>query len=159
MMNQPNHEQPKRSRCEKPLIHQLLDRAITSIFATAYPSITSAMAFLFLLRRWPLLVYATTWTALISATVALAVFSPEVAFVWALSPASSLRSCGAASVRLPMDGSPSEVVCVPAYLFDRSAVDAVIPPLFAVAVLAASVSVMRAVGLWEDEEEEEEAIR
>ncbi|XP_074580733.1 uncharacterized protein LOC141837186 [Curcuma longa] len=113
------------------------------------------MPFLFLLRRWPLLVYAATWTALISATV----FSPEVAFVWALSPASSLRSCGAASVRLPMDGPPSEAVCVPAYLFDRSAIDAVIPRLFNVAVLAASVSVMRAVGLWEDEEEEEEAIR
>ncbi|XP_074566137.1 uncharacterized protein LOC141822701 [Curcuma longa] len=115
------------------------------------------MPFPFLLRRWPLLVYAATWTALISATVAMAAFSPEVAFVWAISQAASFaRPCGAASVRLPMDGPPGEVVCVPAYLFDRSAVDAAIPPLFAMAVVAASVSVIRAVGLWEDEEEEEE---
>ncbi|KAG6491734.1 hypothetical protein ZIOFF_046672 [Zingiber officinale] len=76
-------------------------------------------------------------------TVAVAIFSPEVAFVWGLSPAASFRSCGATAVRLPMDDPPSEAVCVPAYLFDRSAV---IPRLFNVAVLSASVSVMRAVG-------------
>ncbi|KAG6488647.1 hypothetical protein ZIOFF_049896 [Zingiber officinale] len=82
-------------------------------------------------------------------TVAVAVFSLEVSFVWALSAASSFRSCGAASVRLSMNDPPSEVVCAPAYLFDRSAV---LPRLFNVAVPLASVSVVRAVGLWEDEE-------
>lgn len=108
-----------------------------------------------LLHRWPLLVYAATWTAMITATVAVAAFSPELAFVWAVSPSSAFaRPCGAASVRLPLDGPPGEVVCVPAYLFDRSGMDVLIPPLFAVVVVAASVCVTRAIGLWEDEEEE-----
>ncbi|WOL08449.1 hypothetical protein Cni_G17202 [Canna indica] len=110
-----------------------------------------------LLHRWPLLVYAATWTALITAAVAVAAFSPELAFVWAVSQTLSFAGpCGAASVRLPLDGPPGEVVCVPAYLFERSSVDVVIPPLFAVAVVTAAVCVTRAVGPWEDEEEEEE---
>ncbi|RWW35094.1 hypothetical protein GW17_00000075 [Ensete ventricosum] len=125
--------------------------------------LSAAMAFPFLsaefrdavLHRWPLLVYAASWTAMITATVAVAAFSPELAFVWAVSPSSAFaRPCGAASVRLPLDGPPREVVCVPAYLFDRSGMDVLIPPLFAVVVVAAAVCVTRAIGLWEDEEEE-----
>lgn len=101
-------------------------------------------------------IYMATWTALITVTVAVAAFSPEVAFVWAVSPSSSFaRGCRAVggTVRLPMEGPPGELVCVPVHFFGRSKDDFIIPPLFAALVVASSVCFTRAVGLWEAEEE------
>ncbi|OWM82321.1 uncharacterized protein LOC116207961 [Punica granatum] len=118
-----------------------------SVLCTALNWVTS---------RWPLLLYAVTWTALLTATVAVASFSPEVAFVSAISPSSSFsQGCAAAqegsAVRVPVD-LPREVVCLPAHLFTRSKVDLVVPPVFAAVVVAGSAFVVRALGLWEDDE-------
>ncbi|XP_008795686.1 uncharacterized protein LOC103711350 [Phoenix dactylifera] len=109
-----------------------------------------------LVRRSPMFIYMAAWTALITATVAVAAFSPEVAFVWAVSPSSSFaRGCigVGGAVRLPVEGPPGEVVCVPVHLFGRSKADFLIPPLFAALVVASSVCFTRAVGLWEAEDE------
>ncbi|KAM0941319.1 hypothetical protein DsansV1_C17g0147511 [Dioscorea sansibarensis] len=103
-----------------------------------------------LLQRRPLLVYAVTWTALLTSTVAVASFAPEIAFVWAMGLESA---CGAGAVRVPMEGPPGEVVCVPAKLFERSKMEVVVPPLFAAMVVAGSACFVKAVGLWEDDEE------
>ncbi|EHA8586481.1 hypothetical protein COCNU_scaffold000429G000180 [Cocos nucifera] len=106
-------------------------------------------------RCSPTFIYMAAWTALITLTVAVAAFSPELAFVWAVSPSSSFaRGCGGVggTVRLPLEGSPGEVVCVPVHLFGRSKADFIIPPLFAALVVASSVCFTRAVGLWEAEE-------
>ncbi|XP_073113254.1 uncharacterized protein [Elaeis guineensis] len=107
-------------------------------------------------RCSPTFIYMATWTALITVTVAVAAFSPELAFVWAVSPSSSFAlGCGGVggAVRLPLEGPPGEVVCVPVHLFGRSKADFIIPPLFAALVVASSICFTWAVGLWEAEEE------
>ncbi|KAG6489134.1 uncharacterized protein LOC122004219 [Zingiber officinale] len=106
-------------------------------------------------NRWQCIVYAVAWTILIIITVALAALSPELAFIWAVSPTSAfMQACGAGTVRLPMEGSPNLVVCLPSIRFDRSNIDIVVPPLFAVLVVMSSALVVRAIGLWEAEEEQ-----
>nr|CAD1828715.1 unnamed protein product [Ananas comosus var. bracteatus] len=65
-----------------------------------------------LLSRHALLLYAATWTAVVTGAVALAAFTPELAFVWAVSPSSPLsQACEGlgpmglvGSVGLPLDG-------------------------------------------------------
>ncbi|RWV78000.1 hypothetical protein GW17_00061104 [Ensete ventricosum] len=111
-----------------------------------------------LLVQRPLLLYAAAWAALLTATVAVTSFAPELAFVWAVMPSSSFSSActaaaGGPAVRVPTEGPPREVVCVPAGLFARSWMDLVVPPLFAALVVGGSTCFIRAVGLWEPEEE------
>ncbi|XP_020101521.1 uncharacterized protein LOC109719332 [Ananas comosus] len=106
-----------------------------------------------LLHPRPLLLHAAAWTALLTTSVAVASFAPEAAFVWAVSPASAFsRGGGGARVRVPTEGPALEVVCVPARLFGRSRLDALMPPLFAALVVGASAFFVRAMGLWEYEE-------
>ncbi|XP_074572159.1 uncharacterized protein LOC141828605 [Curcuma longa] len=116
----------------------------------------AALRAVLLIRRRPLLLYAVAWSALLTASVAIASFAPELAFVWAAMPSSSFsHACAGGSspaVRVPTDG-PREVVCVPAGLFRRSAMDMVVPPLFAALVVGGSTCFVRAVGLWEYEED------
>ncbi|KAL7195350.1 hypothetical protein ACSBR1_035553 [Camellia fascicularis] len=106
--------------------------------------------------RWPLLLYAATWTAILTMTVAVASFSPEAAFVSAITPTSAFsRRCEAAAegfVRLPMD-VPTEFLCFPAHMFRRSKMDLVVPPVFAAVIVACSAYVVRALGLWEVDDE------
>ncbi|KAI3474076.1 hypothetical protein Pfo_028864 [Paulownia fortunei] len=80
--------------------------------------------------RWPLLLYAAT-------------------------PASALsQACReAGSVRLPLD-IPSENFCFPARLFKRSRIDMLVPPVFAAVIVAGSACVVKAMGLWEAEDEQ-----
>ncbi|KAI6698263.1 hypothetical protein NL676_018382 [Syzygium grande] len=113
--------------------------------------------------RPPLLLYAAAWTALLTATVAVASFSPELAFVSAVSPSSAFtRECGGVGgggggpsaedvVRVPVD-LPGEVVCLPAHLFSRSRADLVVPPVFAAVVVAGSALVVRALALGEEDD-------
>ncbi|KAJ7977096.1 Forkhead box protein G [Quillaja saponaria] len=107
---------------------------------------------LHLTTRWPLLIYATAWTTLLTATVALASFSPEVAFVSSISPSSSFsRKCTAEGFfRVPL-ALPGDILCLPAHLFVKSKIDLVVPPVFAAVIVAASACVVRAMGLWEDD--------
>ncbi|KAK3445270.1 uncharacterized protein LOC104436464 [Eucalyptus grandis] len=110
-----------------------------------------------ILSRRPLLLYAAAWTALLTATVAVASFSPEVAFVSAISSSSAFtRECGGPNpedvVRVPVD-LPGEVVCLPAHLFSRSRVDLLVPPVFAAVVVAGSAFVVRALALGEVDDE------
>ncbi|XP_030449795.1 uncharacterized protein LOC115672167 [Syzygium oleosum] len=110
-------------------------------------------------RPRPLLLYAAAWTALLTATVAVASFSPELAFVSAVSPSSAFtRECGGGGgpspddvVRVPVD-LPGEVVCLPAHLFSRSRADLVVPPVFAAVVVAGSALVVRALALGEEDD-------
>ncbi|KAM1748751.1 hypothetical protein ACFX12_009701 [Malus domestica] len=103
--------------------------------------------------RWPVLIYAVTWTTLLTLTVAVASFSPEVAFVSAISSTSKFSLvCGSeGSIRIPSD-VPGDILCLPAHLFSNSAIDFIVPPVFAAVVVAASAYLIRAVGLWEADE-------
>ncbi|XP_050379470.1 uncharacterized protein LOC126796786 [Argentina anserina] len=99
--------------------------------------------------RLPVLVFAATWTACLTLTVALASFSPEVAFVSAISSSSS---CGSeASIRVLAD-VPGDVICLPSHLFSKSKIDFIVPPVFAAVVVAGSAFLVRALGLWEADE-------
>ncbi|KAJ9186228.1 hypothetical protein P3X46_005755 [Hevea brasiliensis] len=97
--------------------------------------------------RFPLLLYAATWTALLTTIVAVASFSPEIAFVSAISTSSSFsRKCEVeGTVRVPVD-LPGEIVCLPAQLFVKSKIDLIVPPVFAAVVVAGSAWVVRAIG-------------
>ncbi|XP_062095675.1 uncharacterized protein LOC133801476 [Humulus lupulus] len=104
-----------------------------------------------ILRRWPLLIYAISWTTVLTLTVAVASFSPELAFVSAISPSSSSRACQTnKAIRVPLD-MPGEVLCLPSYLFTKSKLDLIVPPVFAAAVVAGSAFLVRAAALWEDD--------
>ncbi|KAL8125863.1 hypothetical protein AgCh_013242 [Apium graveolens] len=109
--------------------------------------------------RWPLILYATTWTTLLTVTVAVASFSPELAFVSVISPrtSSSYDSLSRGPhchndeyVRVPMD-IPTETFCIPGEMFRRSKMDLVVPPVFAAVIVACSAYVVRALALWEDD--------
>ncbi|KAI3791663.1 hypothetical protein L2E82_05523 [Cichorium intybus] len=106
-------------------------------------------------QRWPLLIYATTWTTILTATVAVTSFAPELAFVWAITPTSSFsRVCQDKKegfVRVPFD-VPSEFFCLPAEMFKKSKMDLVVPPIFAAVIVVASACLVRALGLWEVDE-------
>ncbi|XP_057801382.1 uncharacterized protein LOC131016697 [Salvia miltiorrhiza] len=104
---------------------------------------------------YPLMLYAAAWTAILTATVAVASFTPEWAFVSAISPSSPLsQAChGAGSVRLPLD-IPPEDFCLAARLFKRSRIDMLVPPLFAAVIVAGSACAVRALGLWEADDEQ-----
>lgn len=106
-----------------------------------------------LTSRWPLLLYAATWTTLLTLTVAVASFWPEVAFVWAISPSSSFsQECDTdSSVRVPLD-LPGELLCLPTHIFKRSKIDLIIPPVFAAVVVAGSAWIVRALGLFESDD-------
>ncbi|XP_057425122.1 uncharacterized protein LOC130718538 [Lotus japonicus] len=103
---------------------------------------------------WPLVIYAATWVTLLTLTVAVASFSPEVAFVSAISPSSSFsQKCSKSEsdgsfIRVPLD-NPSETLCLPAQLFAMSSIDIIVPPVFSALMVAASACVVRAVGLLE----------
>ncbi|GFP98362.1 hypothetical protein PHJA_001980100 [Phtheirospermum japonicum] len=107
--------------------------------------------------RWPLLLYAATWTAVLTVTVAIASFTPELAFVYSAvrpAPPNLSEACRQpASVRLPLD-IPSEVFCFPGRVFKRSGLDMLVPPVFAGVIVAGSACVIKAMGLWEAEDEQ-----
>ncbi|XP_047957622.1 uncharacterized protein LOC125203343 [Salvia hispanica] len=102
--------------------------------------------------RWPVLVYAATWTTILTATVAVASFTPEIAFVSAVNPTSQACSGAAASIRLPLD-VPAENLCFHASLFKRSRIDMFVPPIFAATIVACSAFVVKAMGLWEEDQD------
>ncbi|KAK9920699.1 hypothetical protein M0R45_029246 [Rubus argutus] len=99
--------------------------------------------------RWPVIVFAATWTACLTLTVALASFSPEVAFVSAISSSSSCESEGLIRV---LSDVPGDILCLPAHLFSKSKIDFIVPPVFAAVVVAGSAFLVRALGLWEGDE-------
>ncbi|KAG4130580.1 hypothetical protein ERO13_D09G153200v2 [Gossypium hirsutum] len=103
--------------------------------------------------RWPVLLYAATWTVILTAMVAVASFSPEVAFVSAVSQSSSFsKACGTeGSVRVPMDVA-GEKLCLPVHLFGKSKIDWIVPPVFAAVIVTGSAWVVRGIGLWEFDE-------
>lgn len=87
-------------------------------------------------------------------TVGVASFATELAFVSAVTSKSAFsKACQSeGSVRVPFD-VPTEVFCLPARFFKRSDMDMVVPPLFAAVIVAASAYVVRAMALWEVDEE------
>ncbi|KAE8717304.1 UNC93-like protein 3-like [Hibiscus syriacus] len=100
--------------------------------------------------RWPVLLYAATWTFILTAMVAVASFSPEFAFVYAVSESSSFsKACGTEGLlRVPMDVA-GEKLCLPVHLFGKSKIDWIIPPVFAALIVTGSAWVVRGMGLWE----------
>ncbi|KAJ4851170.1 hypothetical protein Tsubulata_035695, partial [Turnera subulata] len=119
----------------------------------------SLAGFLFLILRVEkvlstrrhLLFHSATWTILLTLTVAVASFSPELAFVSAISKSSSFsRACEEeGSVRIPLD-LPGEVLCLPAHLFaSKTVTDSVVSVMFAALVVAGSTCVVRALSSWE----------
>ncbi|KAH8506168.1 hypothetical protein H0E87_013122 [Populus deltoides] len=117
------------------------------------PLLNMSLPFTSLRHRlsWPLILYSATWTSLLTLTVAVASFSPEIAFVSTISSFS--QGCEQeGTIRVPLD-VPGEVMCLPAHLFKRSTVtDSIVSLLFAALVVAVSAWVVRAMGLWEDDE-------
>ncbi|KAL6627430.1 hypothetical protein ACP70R_031156 [Stipagrostis hirtigluma subsp. patula] len=113
-----------------------------------------------LLARRPLLLYAATWTALAVTAVAVAAFAPELAFVWAVAPTAPLSraacSGGGVLVGLPLDGPPWDAVCVPAGMFGRAVPDVIVPLVFAVVVVTGAVWFTTAVGVWEDDHDDDD---
>ncbi|XVF55317.1 hypothetical protein PTKIN_Ptkin06aG0027500 [Pterospermum kingtungense] len=114
-------------------------------------SLTSALHRLTL--RWPVILYAATWTVILTAMVAVASFSPEVAFVSAISQSSSFtKECGVeGSIRVPMD-VPGEKLCLPAHHFGKSKIDWIVPPVFAAVIVTGSAWLVRGMALWEFDE-------
>ncbi|KAJ8636873.1 hypothetical protein MRB53_011140 [Persea americana] len=112
-------------------------------------------AHVMLILRRPVLLYAATWTAVLTVAVAVASFSPEMAFVWAVSPSSGLSNavCRDDSVRIPLE-RPKDVFCLPAQRFGRSKIDYIVPLIFAGVVVASSACLVRAIGLWEDPDQD-----
>lgn len=100
--------------------------------------------------RWPLFLYAAAWTTILTLTVAVASFVPELAFVSAMT-SSTCRD--PSSVRLPLD-IPSENLCFPSRFLKRSRLDFLVPPVFAAVIVAGSACVVRAMGLFEVEDEQ-----
>ncbi|KAL3536380.1 hypothetical protein ACH5RR_004841 [Cinchona calisaya] len=107
--------------------------------------------------RGPLLLYAATWTTILTIIVAVASFSPELAFVSAITPSSSFsEACdrghnnggSTMTVRVPLD-IPGEVFCLPSQLFKRSKMDLLVPPVFAAVIVVSSAYVVKALALWE----------
>ncbi|KAL5067968.1 hypothetical protein RYX36_018855 [Vicia faba] len=96
--------------------------------------------------QWPLLIYAVTWVTALTLTVAVASFSSEVAFVFAISPS---NKCEGNEIRVPLD-VPGDTFCIPAHLFVKSKIDLIVPPVFAALIVASSACVVRAAGFWED---------
>lgn len=99
---------------------------------------------LLLRLRRPLLRRAATWTAFMTAAVVLSSFTPELAFVWALShphTAGGAR-CRGDLVWVPLD---SEGACLPPRALNRSTADVFVPPVFAALVVGASACFVRAV--------------
>ncbi|CAN4116123.1 unnamed protein product [Withania somnifera] len=108
--------------------------------------------------RLPLLLYAATWTTLLTIIVAVASFSPEFAFVSAITPSSSFsQACyhhEKGYVRIPLDDVPLEVFCFPTEMFKRSKMDLIVPPIFAATVVALSAYVVKALALWEVDDQQ-----
>ncbi|KAL5228550.1 hypothetical protein ABZP36_016815 [Zizania latifolia] len=118
----------------------------------AFPSISG------LLARRPVLFYAVTWTAVATTAVSVAAFTPELAFIWAVTPGTPLATaCKPGGIGLPLDGPPWDAVCVPAALFGRPTLDVVVPPVFAAAVVSTALWFTKAVGVWEDDDDSEGA--
>ncbi|CAO2815153.1 unnamed protein product [Amaranthus hypochondriacus] len=92
--------------------------------------------------------YAGVWTALLTVTVAVAALTPEMTFIWAITPSSAFSTaCNSDdSFRVPVD-LPSNVVCLPSKLFQRSKIDLLVPPIFAALVVGTSACVVRSFGL------------
>jgi hypothetical protein len=110
--------------------------------------------------RQPLLLYTIIWTMLLAAIVTIASISQEFAFSSSLSPTTDFsKACmttpGTASdyngrqalFRVALD-RPGDVICLPVDLFVKSAIDYIVPPIFAAVVVAASACFLQAVGLW-----------
>lgn len=57
--------------------------------------------------------------------------------------------------RVPID-VPGERVCLPGHMFTKSAIDLIVPLVFAALVVAAAAFVVRAASLWENDEAVEE---
>ncbi|ONI00315.1 hypothetical protein PRUPE_6G081800 [Prunus persica] len=110
-----------------------------------------------LTSRWPVFLYAATWTLFLTVTVAVASFSPEIAFVTAISPSSPFsKSCaGEGFVRIPLD-YPREAMCFPTNMVRRSNLDFFVPTVFAALIVAGSAFVVRSLALWEGTERRRE---
>ncbi|XP_021865348.1 uncharacterized protein [Spinacia oleracea] len=108
-------------------------------------ALTSAYNHLTILR--PTLYYAGIWTTMLILTVVVASFSPELAFMSAVSLSSLYsQSCGGDGyVRIPLD-MPGERVCLPAHMLKRSALDVFIPTLFSALIVASSALLLRSLG-------------
>ncbi|GAB2274328.1 hypothetical protein Dimus_009093 [Dionaea muscipula] len=98
------------------------------------------------------LLHAWTWTALLTITVAVASFSPEMAFVSATTPSSAYsRSCDAAGfIRIPLD-LPGERFCFSPRVVKRSGSDILIPTVFAGLIVASSAILLRSVVVAEND--------
>ncbi|GLJ31057.1 hypothetical protein SUGI_0621550 [Cryptomeria japonica] len=106
--------------------------------------------------RRPLVMYSIIWTMLLAAVVTIASLTQELAFTSTFSSSShfskacpdesknSNRTC----YRMALD-RPGDVFCLPAQAFSRSAIDYLVPPIFATLVVLASASFVHAAGLWE----------
>ncbi|EAY72562.1 hypothetical protein OsI_00428 [Oryza sativa Indica Group] len=124
----------------------------------AFPSLSVSG----ILARHPVLFYAATWTAVATAAVSVAAFAPELAFVWAVTPragagAAPLAAGCPGGIVLPLDGPPWDAACVPAALFGRVTLDVLVPPVFAAAVVSAALWFTKAVGVWEDDDDEDDS--
>ncbi|KQK02744.1 uncharacterized protein LOC100823244 [Brachypodium distachyon] len=123
--------------------------------ASPFPSLAS------LLAPRPVLLYAATWTAVATMAVAVAAFAPELAFVWGVAPGAPLTAAcpmddGGGSIGLPLDGPPWDAVCVPAALFGRAIPDVLVPLVFAITVVASALGFTTAVGVWEEDDEDDQ---
>ncbi|KAF0918277.1 hypothetical protein E2562_023357 [Oryza meyeriana var. granulata] len=119
----------------------------------AFPSLSG------LLARHPLLFYAATWTAVATAAVSVAAFAPELAFVWAVTPGAGATPLATTAcpvgIALPLDGPPWDAVCVPAAVFGRVTLDVLVPLVFAGAVVSSALWFTKAVGVWEDGDDDD----
>lgn len=109
--------------------------------------------------KHPLVLYTISWTLLLAACVTIISITLELGFSsflhrsqkWS-SSATAVPICGSSCTycfTLPLD-HPSDNPCVRADFLGRSAMDFIVPPIFAGIVVAASACFVHNLGIWND---------
>lgn len=118
----------------------------------------AAFSYLEVVSNQPVFLYTLCWTLLLAVIVTITALSLEVGFSASLLPSMEVvqqcaKDMNKATVacqqcsRLPLDG-PSDYLCVPASLFQKSRMDFAVPPIFAGLVVAASALFVQGMSLW-----------
>lgn len=147
-----------RIGCEMQHQHHAVVEQIRLPFRLFRRQCQVALSYFEVMSSQPVFLYTLCWTLLLAAIVTITALSLEVGFSASLSPSMDVvqqcsKDMNKATIacqqcsRLPLDG-PSDYLCVPAHLFQKTRMDFAVPPIFAGLVVAASALFVQGMGLW-----------